>query len=92
MIDLLKMLLLYRASEASRANARERASEMSRVNASERGKDCVNKFIRAILNEYKYCEKIMKDHFNKNLIMSMEEERYYFKKQINVGFAINYLN
>ena len=89
MIDLLKMLLIY---EASRANARERASEMSRVNARERGKDCVNKFISAILNEYEYCKKIMKDHFNKNLIMSMEEERYYFKKQINVGFAINYLN
>ena len=26
----------------------------------------------AILEEYKYCKKIMKKHFNKNLIMSEE--------------------
>ena len=44
-----------------------------------RGKDCVNKFIDAILNEYEYYKKIMKDHFNKNLIMSIEEEELFQK-------------
>ena len=39
-----------------------------------RGKDCVNKFIDAILREYEYCKGVMRDHFNKNLIMSMKEE------------------
>ena len=42
-----------------------------------RGKDCANKFIDAILCEYEYCKSIMRDHFNKNLIMSMEEEEVF---------------
>ena len=41
--------------------------------------DCVNKFVDAILNEYEYCKKIMKDHFNKNLIMSIKEEELFQK-------------
>ena len=32
------------------------------------------KFIEAILKEYQYCKKLMKKQFNKNLIMSEEEE------------------
>ena len=32
------------------------------------------KFIKAILKEYEYCKKVMKKHFNKNLIMVKEEE------------------
>ena len=39
-----------------------------------RGKDCVKKFIACILDEYEYCKKICRDHFNKSLIMSAEEE------------------
>ena len=39
-----------------------------------RGKDAVNKFIKSTLNEYNYCKKVVKKHFNKNLIMSAEEE------------------
>ena len=42
-----------------------------------RGRDCVKKFIEDILNEFKYCKNVMKDHFNKNLIMSMEEEELF---------------
>ena len=38
-----------------------------------RGRNTVNKFIKSILNEYNYCRKIMKKHFNKNLVMSAEE-------------------
>ena len=56
-----------------------------------RGKDCVGKFVDAILSEYEYCKSIMRDHFNKNLIMSMEEEEV-FQKRINVGFVVSYLN
>ena len=39
-----------------------------------RGKNAAYEFIKAILKEYKYCKKIMKKHFNKNLIMNEEEE------------------
>ena len=37
-------------------------------------KNAVYRFIEAILKVYDYCKKIMKKHFNKNLIMSAEEE------------------
>ena len=40
-----------------------------------RGKDVVNKFIKSILNEYNYCGKVMGKHLNKNLIMSVEEDK-----------------
>ena len=43
----------------------------------EQAKGCVNEFIDAILNEYEYCKTVVKDHFNKNLIMSMEEEELF---------------
>ena len=33
-------------------------------------------FVKAILKEYEYCKKVMKKHFNKNLIMSEEEEQF----------------
>ena len=36
--------------------------------------NAVNKFIKAILKEYNYCGKVIKKHFNKNLIMSAEED------------------
>ena len=36
-------------------------------------------FIKANLEEYKYCKNIMKKHFNKNLVMS-EEEEYLFQQ------------
>ena len=32
--------------------------------------------IKAILNESQYCKKVMKKHFNKNLIMSEEEKQF----------------
>ena len=31
----------------------------------------------AILKEYQYCKKAVKKHFNKNLIMSAEEEEQF---------------
>ena len=37
-------------------------------------KNAIYKFIQSIFNEYSYCRSVMKKHFNKNLIMSAEEE------------------
>ena len=42
-----------------------------------RGENAAYEFTRAILKEYKYCKKIMKKHFNKNLIMSEKEEHLF---------------
>ena len=41
-----------------------------------RGKNAGYEFIIAILKEYEYCKKVMKKHFDKNLIMSEEEEQF----------------
>ena len=41
-----------------------------------RGKNVAFKFIEAILKEHEYCKKVMKKHFNKNLIMTEEEEQF----------------
>ena len=40
------------------------------------GENSVYRFIKAILEEYDYCKKVIKEHFNKNLIISAEEERF----------------
>ena len=42
-----------------------------------RGKDTVYRFIEAIINEYDYYKKMIKKHFNKNLIMSAEEGKRF---------------
>ena len=42
-----------------------------------RGENAAYEFIKAILKEYQYCKKVMKKHFNKNLIMSEEEEHLF---------------
>ena len=42
-----------------------------------RGKNAVYRFIEAILNEYDYCKKMIKKHFNKNLVMFAEEEERF---------------
>ena len=47
-----------------------------------RGEHAAYEFIKAILKEYKYCKKLMKKHFNKNLIMN-EEEEYLFQQSNN---------
>ena len=70
-----KDVVIYRVSKTSRVS--RQASETSRSNARERGNDYVNKFISAILDDNEYCKKIMKDHFNKSLIMPIEEEELF---------------
>ena len=42
-----------------------------------RGDNAAYEFIKAIFKEYKYCKKVMNKHFNKNLIMSEEEEHLF---------------
>ena len=55
-----------------------------------RGKNVVYKFIERILEKYVCCKKVMNEHFNKNLVMSVEDEKY-FNQEISVGYVINYL-
>ena len=47
-----------------------------------RGKNAVYIFIRSILKEYSYCRGVMKKHFNKNLIMSVDEEEEFEKSNV----------
>ena len=42
-----------------------------------RGKNAAYEFIKAILKKHKYCKNVMNKHFNKNLIMSEEEEHLF---------------
>ena len=42
-----------------------------------RGENAAYEFVKAILKEYQYCTKVMKKHFNKNLIMSEEKEEQF---------------
>ena len=42
-----------------------------------KGKNAAYEFIKAIFQEHKYCKKIMKKHFSKNLVMTEEEEHLY---------------
>ena len=44
-----------------------------------RGENPAHEFITAIFKEYKYCWKIKNKHFNKNLIMTAEEEHLFQK-------------
>ena len=56
-----------------------------------RGENAAYEFIKAILKEYKYCKNIMKKHFNKNLIMS-EEEEYLFQQSNNCWICKKLIN
>ena len=47
-----------------------------------RGINAAYEFIKSILKEHKYCKKIMKDQFNKNLVMT-EKEEYLFQQSNN---------
>ena len=47
-----------------------------------RGKNAVNKFIKIIFNEYNYCRKAIKKHFNRNLVMTAEQNEEFEKSNI----------
>ena len=44
---------------------------------SNAGENAAYKFIKPILEEHEHCKKIMKKHFNKNLIMTEKEEENF---------------
>ena len=44
-----------------------------------RGENAAYEFIKTILKEYQYCKIVINKHFNKNLIMSEEEEEKQFQ-------------
>ena len=52
------------------------------------GKNAVNKFIKTILKENNYCKQMIKKHFNKNLVITVEDEED-FNQVINAGYVIN---
>ena len=56
-----------------------------------RGENAAYKFIKAILEERKYCKKIIKDQFNKNLIMT-EEEEHLFQESNNCWICKKLIN
>ena len=47
-----------------------------------RGENAADKFIEIIIEEYEYCKKVMKKHFNKNLFMTEEEEEQFQSSNI----------
>ena len=47
-----------------------------------RGENTADEFIKAILEEYKYYKKVMKEYFKKNLILTEEEEHLFQKSNI----------
>ena len=47
-----------------------------------RGKNAVFKFIQCIFKEYDYCKRVMKKHFNKNLVMTAEENEEFERSNI----------
>ena len=55
-----------------------------------RGENAAYEFIKAILEEYKYCKKIMKKYFNRNLIMTEEED--LFQKSNNYWICEKFIN
>ena len=48
----------------------------SKLNVLYKLENAAYKFINAIFKDYEYCKKVMKKHFNKNLIMTEEEEQF----------------
>ena len=56
--------------------------EFSKLIIGFRGENAAYEFIKAILKEYQYCKKVMKKHFNKNLIMTGKEEEQFQSSNI----------
>ena len=47
-----------------------------------RGKNAANKFIKCIFKEYVCCKSVMKKHFNKNLVMTAEQNEKFERSNI----------
>ena len=57
-------------------------NKFSRDVALYRGENAVSKFIKCILKEYGYCRSVMKKHFNKNLVITAEENEEFQRSNI----------
>ena len=57
-----------------------------------REKNAVNKFIKYIFKEYGYCRYVVKKHFNKNIVMTDEENEEIDRSNICwiCGMLINF--
>ena len=55
-----------------------------------RGENAAYEFNKEVHEEYKYCEKIMEEYFNKNLIMTEEEN--LFQKSNNCWICKKFIN
>ena len=47
-----------------------------------RSKHIAYKIIEALLEAYEYCKKVMKKHFNKNLVLTKDEEKQFQSSKI----------
>ena len=47
-----------------------------------KGRNCINKFITWVLNKYEWSQQIIKEHFNKDLIMTTIDEEIYNNSHI----------
>ena len=47
-----------------------------------RGKNAVFKFVQCIFKEYFYCKDVIKKHFNKNLVMTAEQNEEFERSNI----------
>ena len=56
-----------------------------------RGENIAYEFIKEILKKYKYCRKVMNKHFNKNVIIS-EEEEHLFQESNSCWICKNLIN
>ena len=65
--------------------------KFTKPNITYRGENAAYEFIKAILEEYKYCKKIIEEYFNKNLIMTEEEENL-FQKSYNCFIYKKFVN
>ena len=43
----------------------------------QRKKNAVSKFIKAILKEYRYRKKVIKNHFNKTFVLTVDDKRSF---------------
>ena len=56
-----------------------------------RGVNAAYEFFKAILEEHEFCKKIMKKHFNKNLVMT-EKEEYLFQQSNNCWICKKFID
>ena len=47
-----------------------------------RGKNAIRKFLMCIFREYEYCKDVLKKHFNKNLVMTAEQNEEFERSNI----------